>query len=134
MFKFFISFYNTYFKIVTKHGLISLICGASEITVFLFLLKQAEVAVGVSHAAGFVFASIIGVIGHSLFTFRLGKVYFDVIIRFSFQVLCMLPISYFVLTSYITVFGANEFSKGGQLVTTFMLNVFIGKFLTFVKK
>lgn len=128
------SIYHDYLRIITKHGLVSAICGTSEIVIFFVLLKKIGFSVGVSHFVGFIVASIIGVIGHSLFTFRLGRVYYSVVIKFLLQVLVMLPISYAVLISYVSALGVNEVSKGGQLVTTFFLNVLIGKFITFIKK
>jgi putative flippase GtrA len=84
-----------------------------------------------SYITSFIIATFIGFIGHSFFTFRIGRLYKRNALLFSVQASCALALGYLVVSSLINTGFHPALAKSVQLISIFFFNVTFGKFLSF---
>lgn len=86
-----------------------------------------------SYLTSFITATLIGFVGHSIFTFRIGRLYKRNAIIFAVQASCAIVIGYIIVSSLIDIGLQPAFAKAIQLVLIFFFNVMFGEFLSFKK-
>ena len=120
--------------IVFRHGLVSLFCGSTELTVFAALMNQFPNIIYLNYVTSFSMATFIGFVLHSKYTFSLGDLQLVRGLKFFLQASIVLAFGLTVFTVLIKFNIAPLLSKTIQLALTFSVNIVIGKCLTFSKK
>jgi len=126
-----------YFKdninIAMRHLIVSTLSACVEVSIFWMLHLVLGVTLLTAHVTAFTCASIIGFVLHSIMTFAIGKLKTRNAIFYCFQALIVLAIGYQIIKILVEI-GINVvLAKIIQISITFMLNVFIGKKITFKK-
>lgn len=124
----------SFFELTLKYGIVSIICGVIELTVFLTLFEMFNKTLFVSHLSGFIVATLFGYYSHSIYTFDIGKLKIIVLIKFSIQIFFTFFLGYYLLELLISFGLSSLMSKLMQLILIFLVNVSISKFFTFTKK
>ncbi len=124
----------SFFELTLKYGIVSIICGLIELTVFLILFEALSKPLFVSHLSGFILATFFGYYSHSIYTFDLGKLKFLVLLKFSLQILFTFFLGYYFLEFLISTGLSSLVSKLLQLILIFLINISISKFFTFTNK
>lgn len=122
-----------HFLLLFRHGLISLTCAVSEFSLFMLMYTHFKLDLSISYAVSFITATLIGFIGHSIFTFKIGRLFKRNALFFSVQASCALVLGYLVVSSLIGSGFQPAVAKSTQLVLIFFFNVTFGKFLSFRK-
>jgi putative flippase GtrA len=119
------------FHLLLRHGLVSGTCATSEFLLFMLMYTYLQLNLFVSFAVSFLSATLIGFIGHSMFTFKLGRLFKRNAILFSVQASCALILGYLVVSSLIDAGFQPAVAKANQLVLIFFFNAMFGKMITF---
>lgn len=121
-------------NLLFRHGLISITCASTEFSLFILLFSYLGLPLPVAYIFSFCVATCIGFVGHSIFTFKVGRLYRRNALFFVIQACCALMLGYLIVSSLIQSGMFPSFAKGIQLVLIFFFNVFFGKFLSFKKQ
>lgn len=108
-------------------------CAVSEFSLFMLMYTHFKLDLSISYAVSFITATLIGFIGHSIFTFKIGRLFKRNALFFSVQASCALVLGYLVVSSLIGSGFQPAVAKSTQLVLIFFFNVTFGKFLSFRK-
>lgn len=120
-------------KIALKHGVVSVICGSTEIFLLYFLSVRYAVDISLAYFISFVFATFLGFVLHIFFTFKVC-LSFRSFALFASQIAATLMLGYFIFTILMSVSNSLILSKLIQLVVTFTVNLYVGRYYTFVNK
>ena len=120
------------FFVSFRHGCISILCGLIELSMFFVAGRLLGLDLLSAHIIGFTLATTFGYFGHSFFTYKIGEISKFVFLKFLIQVGVMMSLGYMILDFYANYISVLEFAKLGQLFTTFLLNVLIGRYITFI--
>lgn len=113
---------------------ISVICASIEFISFIILFSHLKFNLIFSYTLSFFLAFLIGLFGHSYYTFKLGQIFFLNIFSFTVQCAVSLLIGFNLINIFLKL-GINPFfSKGLQLAFTFIFNILFGRFVTFKKR
>ena len=124
---------KTYKKITIRHGLVSLICGSTELALFTILISTFSDYIYLIYLISFSIATFIGFVLHSKYTFMIGELKINRGLKFIMQASFILTIGVSIFT-LILKFDINPIiAKITQLAVTFSLNVIIGRKITFTK-
>ena len=121
------------FFLIFRHGLISATCALTEFSIFMLMFTHLELNLSLSYVVSFVTATLIGFVGHSIFTFKVGRLYKRNALLFSVQASCALILGYLAVSSLINAGFQPAIAKVTQLILIFFFNVTFGKFLSFRK-
>ena len=121
------------FFVSFRHGCISVLCGFIELSMFFVAARLLGLDLLSAHVIGFTLATTFGYFGHSFFTYKVGGISKVVFLKFLLQVGFMVSLGYLILDFYTSHIKVLEFAKLCQLFTTFLLNVLIGRYITFIK-
>ena len=119
---------------VTRHGVVSCACALTEFFVFLIFYYSEEASLSVSHSVSFILASTLGFIGHSYFTFRVGRLLVVNGLFFCVQAFIALCLGYYALSTLISMELNPPIAKVLQLFTVFFFNISFGRFISFKKR
>ena len=123
-----------FINFVFRYLKISILCASVEFILFIIFFTHLRFNLISSYIFSFLFAFVIGLFGHTYYTFKLGKLATVNILVFIAQCAA----SFFIGFNLINIFlklGINPFfSKGFQLASTFIFNIFFGRFITFKKR
>lgn len=132
---------NTYFKkfkdifyLLIRHGIISIISGGSEYSLFLFMFYQCHFDIDLSYILAFLISVSINYLGHSFYTFKTGRIRGLSLILYTIQVAITLIIGYILFNMLIYNSIEPFFAKALQLFCTFFFNVLFGNFISFKKR
>lgn len=112
-----------------RHGMVSCVCGFSEYIIFL-LIFSIFLHLFLSHLISFIFATFLGFLLHSYFTFSIKKLSRNTLIKFTFQCAFVLSIGYLLLKLLFQYFEPS-IAKPFQLILTFFINYSFSKYFTF---
>lgn len=112
-----------------KHSMVSCICGFSEYISFLLIFNIFS-HLFLSHLISFIFATFLGFLLHSYFTFSIKKLSSNILIKFIFQCTLVLSIGYLLLKLLFQYFEPS-IAKPFQLILTFFINYSFSKFFSF---
>jgi putative flippase GtrA len=90
-----------------------------------------QLNLSVSYVISFLTATLIGFIGHSIFTFKVGRLFRRNALLFSVQASCALVLGYLAVSSLIGAGFQPAIAKAIQLVLIFFFNVMFGKMISF---
>ena len=122
-------------KIVLKHGVVSCICGGTELLTFSILNIFHTINIYLCYIISFSIATLLGYILHSKFTFSTGGLKKKSGYLFVIQVIVVLIVGLNVFNLLHKYLGLSApFSKALQLCITFGINVIFGKNITFKKE
>lgn len=127
-------FFEKIFHLLIRHGVVSLICGATEFLLFLYLYSHLKFNLLPSYLVSFSAATSIGFWGHSIFTFKLGKAYMKNSIFFIIQALSALSLGYLLVSIFIESGIKPALAKAAQLIIIFSFNVIFGKKISFKRR
>lgn len=119
------------FLLSYRHAIISGLCASAEFSIFMLMFLYMRFILPASYITSFVIATFIGFVGHSIFTFRVGRLYKRNALIFSIQASFALALGYLVVSSLISAGFHPALAKGVQLISIFFFNVTFGKFLSF---
>lgn len=123
----------SHLNLPARHFIVSTVSAIIECSIFYFMYINLKIALSFSHFTAFFFASISGFILHSFFTFAVGYLRIRNALFFLVQVSIVLVIGFYLL-KFLISWGLNPLiSKVFQLCLTFLLNILLGKFLSFKK-
>lgn len=122
---------HKHIKLIVRHGMVSVICGAFDFLMFMFLFKANEFSLFFSYMISFAVATSVGFFAHSLFTFKVKGFPLQNAALFFMQALLALSLGYLVIFLLIKFGCYASISKAIQLFTTFFFNVSFGKFISF---
>ena len=122
-----------HFLLLFRHGLISATCATTEFSLFMLMYSHLQLNLSISYVVSFITATLIGFIGHSIFTFKVGRLYKRNALLFSIQASCALVLGYLAVSTLIGAGFQPAVAKAAQLVLIFFFNVTFGKFLSFRK-
>ena len=123
--------FKYFFHLLLRHGLVSATCAASEFSLFMLMYTYLQLNLFASYVVSFLTATMIGFIGHSMFTFKLGRLFKRNAFLFSVQASCALVLGYLVVSSLIGAGFRPAVAKATQLVLIFFFNAMFGKMFTF---
>jgi putative flippase GtrA len=118
-------------KLIVRHGMVSVFCGAVDFSLFMFLFKVNEFSLFFSYIISFAVATSAGFFAHSLFTFKVKGFPLKNAALFFIQALMALSLGYMVIFLLIKFGCYASISKALQLFSTFFFNVSFGKFISF---
>lgn len=121
-------------KIIFRHGIVSCICATTELISFAILNYLLNDYLTFSYILAFLIATLLGFILHSKYTFSLGEFAKKSGVIFFFQASFVLIIGYTIFNIFLMAGFGPIPSKVGQLITTFIINVSIGKKITFKRR
>ena len=121
------------FFLFFRHGIVSLTCGSTEFILFLLLFTKMKVALSIAYVASFTVATVIGFLGHSLFTFEVGKLRQRNAVFFVIQAFCAMLLGYLIVSCLIHLGTLPAIAKAFQLMIIFFFNVAFGKMVSFKK-
>lgn len=121
-------------RLLLRHGAISLLCATSEFSLFMLMLTQLKINLATSYVISFVVATLIGFVGHSMFTFKLGRLCKRNAMMFTIQACCALALGYLLISGLISSGLVPAIAKAMQLVVIFFFNVTFGKVVSFKGK
>lgn len=121
------------FRLILRHAAISALCASTEFLIFLCSYNTLALNLQVSYIASFVSATMIGFVGHSLFTFRTGGFYKRNAFFFLLQASIALLLGYLILSNLIFWGVKAALAKIIQLGCVFFFNLSFGKLLSFKK-
>jgi putative flippase GtrA len=124
---------KSFFLISYRHAIISGLCASTEFSIFMLMFSYMRFNLPFSYIASFVIATFIGFIGHSIFTFKVGRLYKRNALFFSVQASCALALGYLIVSLLINYGFYPSLAKGVQLCLIFCFNITFGKFLSFRK-
>ena len=117
--------------LVIRHGIISTVCATSELLIFVGLYTRLHADLELSYFSSFILATLIGFIGHSIYTFRVGGFYKRNAMFFFAQASIALTIGYLIISKLIFLGMPPIPAKIIQLGCVFIFNVTFGKFVSF---
>ncbi len=120
--------------LVFKHLLVSVCCASIDLTIFGLAFHLLEVGLTQAYILGFCFATCVGYLGHSFFTFRLGEAYLKNALLFTIQASISFLLGYYLLILFVGLGLPVMLAKALQMSVTFFFNVSVGKFITFKKR
>ena len=97
----------------------------------MLMYTHLQVNLSISYAVSFITATLIGFIGHSIFTFKIGRLFKRNALFFSVQAVCALVLGYLAVSSLIGAGFQPATAKVIQLVLIFFFNVMFGKIISF---
>lgn len=121
------------FLLFFRHGIVSMTCGSTEFILFLLFYTHLKVGLPMSYVVSFTTATVIGFLGHSFFTFKVGELRHRNAVFFIIQALCALMLGYLIVASLIHAGTLPALAKAFQLVIIFFFNVIFGKMVSFKK-
>jgi len=119
------------YKLIFRHGLVSLVSGTIEYSSFLFLFKFLELNLVLSYASSFALATSFGFIAHSYFTFRVGALQSHRAGKFLLQASGALLLGFCILKILLNFSIPAYIAKGLQLALTFSFNILVGRYVSF---
>lgn len=119
------------FRIVIKHGVVSCICATVEFTLFITLFSLVKLGLNFSYIFSFVSATLVGFVGHTFFTFKVGKLSKRNGAFFLIQSCISLGLGYSIVFILLKLGFIASVSKLIQLAITFIFNVLFGKYISF---
>jgi len=122
---------KSYILLAIRHSFVSIICGTTELCLFLLFFSMMDIKLAYSYILSFMTAFFLGLFGHSYLTFSLGKVAMRNLIFFLFQCIIVFFVGYFLVNFFISINLVPSLSKILQLTITFFLNLIFGKIFTF---
>jgi putative flippase GtrA len=132
---------NTYFKkfknvfyLLIRHGIVSIVSGGSEYSLFLLMFYQCHFNVDLSYFLAFSISVSINYLGHSFYTFKIGLIRGLSLVLYTIQVAITLIIGYILFNVLIYNNIEPFIAKALQLFCTFFFNVLFGNFITFKKR
>lgn len=123
--------YKKIAKIISKHVIVSLICGTTEYLLFLFLYVKIENELYISYMFAYITATTFGYFLHNFFTYKHNQVTQKTTIYFIVQSLITLCIGYTIVKTLLYINVSPRIAKAIQLVATFGFNVTFGRYVTF---
>ena len=121
------------FFLFFRHGIVSLTCGSTEFILFILLFTNLKLALPIAYFVSFTVATVIGFLGHSLFTFEVGKLRQRNALFFVIQAFCALLLGYLIVSCLIHLGALPAIAKAFQLMIIFFFNVVFGKMVSFKK-
>lgn len=121
------------FKLLIKHSIISIICAATEFSLFMIFYTNLNFNLRISYLLSFIVAITLGFIGHSFFTFNVNLNWKRNLIFFISQCLISLFLGFTIINLLLTSGWHPSIAKVTQLFITFFFNVIFGKFISFKK-
>ena len=122
-----------YFLIIFRHSLVSLVCASMEFSIFMLMFSWLKLNLLPSFVISLMAATLIGFIGHSIFTFKLGRLYKRNALFFFFQASCALVLGYSIVFILVNAGLHPAIAKASQLGIIFFFNLSFGKLLSFRK-
>ena len=122
------------FLLFLRHGIISITCGSVEFLSFMLMLSYLHFSLSLSYVISFTIATLIGFVGHSHLTFKVGELRKRNAVFFTIQALSALSIGYVIITMLISAGIIPMYAKMIQLVLIFFFNVSFGKLISFKKQ
>jgi putative flippase GtrA len=126
--------YTKYFGIISRHLIISALCGTIDYLVFIYCYKEIQLGLSLSQACSILIASSIGFMGHSFYTFKTNQVIKKNIILFASQMIIVFFLAYLSLKIMILSEINIWIAKFIQLLITFCFNVIYGKNISFKER
>lgn len=123
--------FKIFFFLSYRHAVISGICASVEFCFFILLYTFLKLNLPFSYITSFIIATLIGFVGHSFFTFKVGRLYIRNALIFSVQASCALSIGYLLISLLINGGLHPALAKVIQLFSVFFFNVTFGKFFSF---
>jgi putative flippase GtrA len=120
-------------RISTKHGMVSLICGSIEYTLFLFFYTKLAYSLMFSYVTSYFFATVIGYLLHNYYTFNVRLMGKKSAVFFMIQSILVLALGYVTINVFLLMSFIPQMAKLFQLFVTFGFNVAFGRYLTFRK-
>lgn len=118
-------------RLMIKHSLVSIVCGLTEFSTFLFLFSYLHINLLISHTLSFFLAFILGIYGHTYLTYSLGRIKRLTIYFFVIQCSISFLFGYFIIYNLLLLGVSVYLAKILQLTSTFLFNFFFGKHFTF---
>ena len=118
---------------IFRHAFISAFCASTEFIIFILLYVELKNKLIISQSISFLVASMIGFIGHSIFTFKIGALYRRNALYFAMQISLAFIIGYTIIYNLILINISPALSKIIQLILVFIFNITFGKLITFKK-
>ena len=125
--------YRQHILLVLRHGVISATCATTEFSLFRLMLTYLNLKLSISYVVSFVVATAIGFVGHSMFTFRVGRLRKRNAAMFIIQAACAMALGYLIVSGLISSGIMPAMAKAIQLVIILFFNVSFGKFVSFKK-
>jgi len=116
-----------------KHGMVSLVCGATEYALFLLFHINFIYPLFLSYLVSFLVATVIGYLLHNYFTFSVRLMSKKSAFFYMVQSILVLAIGYAIINVYLWMSFSPQLAKLLQLMTTFSINVAFGRYFTFNK-
>jgi len=130
-----LEFYKKNLRSISKHLIVSSMSATIEVTLFLLLFTSLQSTLFISHFFSFTIASLIGFLGHSYFTFKVGYLNSKNLIYFIMQATISLLLGYLLLLFFIDNLSLNALiAKIIQLCLVFNFNFIFGKYISFKKR
>jgi putative flippase GtrA len=131
---------NTYFQkskhvfyLLIRHGIVSIVSGGSEYSLFLLMFYQCHFNVDLSYFLAFSISVSINYLGLCFYTFKTGQIRGLSLILYIIQVAITLIIGYILFNVLIYNNVEPLIAKALQLLCTFIFNVLFGNFISFKK-
>ena len=124
-------FFISNIRLVIKHSFVSLVCGLTELSFFLFLYSYLHINLFISHSLSFFLAFIIGIYGHTYLTYSLMRIKRLTLYLFVIQCSISYLFGYFIISNLLSLGVPPYLAKIVQLPSTFLFNFLFGKNFTF---
>lgn len=121
------------YSLIVRHVIVSGGSAFIEVSLFYLLYSVCSFALFVAHSMAFMCATSFGYIAHTYFTFKINILSYSRALKFLLQALLVMFVGFCLLTVFIELISPPVLAKLGQLSCTFLLNLIIGKFITFKK-
>jgi len=122
------------FRLLIRHGIVSLFSGAIEYSIFLLLFYQFQLDLNFSYFISFTISVFFNYLGHSFYTFNIGRMNGTTLLFYIIQVAITLIIGYLLFGMLLYNNMEPFVAKGLQLFSTFFFNVLFGNFISFKKR
>jgi len=123
---------KNYFLIV-RHAIVSIGSALIEVSLFYFFYSVCLFPLFISHSIAFICATTFGFVAHTFFTFKVNIISYRRALGFLTQALFVMLIGFGLLSLLIDMVQHPVVAKLAQLSCTFLVNLLIGKFVTFKK-
>lgn len=116
-----------------RHGIVSVVCGSIDLLTLYYLVDRLHLLVYFSYVISFCISTVIGYMFHSLYTFR-APVTYKTLILYMVQIFFVLGFGYTVYSLAYFIVNSVVYAKAFQLCITFVVNLAIGRYITFANK